>query len=109
MDPLPHTLLHSLHSLIHSLCTWILFTAHCHSLSLCAWILFTTHCHTLSLCAWILFHHRFHILSPHQWYDGKIEAVVEPGVYAIKFDDGDREPAVRRYRIRRKYDERPAL
>jgi hypothetical protein len=43
-----------------------------------------------------------------KWFEGTVEAVVEKGVYAITFDDGDKEPEVRRYRIRRKGDEAAA-
>jgi hypothetical protein len=37
-----------------------------------------------------------------QWFEGIVDAVVEPGVYSIVFDDGDRQPEVQRYQIRRK-------
>jgi hypothetical protein len=38
-----------------------------------------------------------------RWFEGVVEAVIEPAeVYSILFDDGDRQPKVQRYQIRRK-------
>jgi hypothetical protein len=40
-----------------------------------------------------------------KWYSGVVDQVNGDGSYAVLYDDGDKEPEVRRYRIRCKGDE----
>jgi hypothetical protein len=40
-----------------------------------------------------------------KWYSGTVDQVNGDGSYVVLYDDGDQEPEVRQYRIRRKGDE----